>query len=366
MKALARVFALAPDAHARGNRYAELWRRHFYEGIQAALSSVVLPEAVNFTWARPAAEAREGMPERAETSERLWDQIRSAHAVRGLDAVISYCFSSDVEPALVARTVEMGVPWVNFFCDSLYAFDRVSALAGVTSLNWFPESGAEASYRALGRPVLCRPYALHPQALPLAGCVDAQYPLGFVGAPTGNRVIRLAALSLMGCRVAVRGEGWRPSQNATPPPHRTSWDQRDRGRLRERILVRLLKPLLSAAGGGSFESELGPFLSRCRVVLGLNEGRDRRGVYQSYLKFRDLEFPGYGCCYMTQRNDDVERAFDVGREVLTFQRVHEAAETIRRTTKEPARARSIGEAGRRRVLAEHTWAARLAEIGRAL
>ena len=152
VRAFARVFALAPDCHTAG-RYMRVWQRHFYDGLQAALPSVVLPVAVDFGWARPAAAAPLGPSrDRGAMSERLWDQIRSAHTERGLDAVISYCFSSDVEPALIERTVELGIPWINFFCDSTYAFDLVEALARVASLNWFPELAADARYRALGRP----------------------------------------------------------------------------------------------------------------------------------------------------------------------------------------------------------------------
>ncbi len=108
------------------------------------------------------------------------------------------------------------------------------------------------------------------------------------------------------------------------------------------------------------------FLSGCRVVLGLNEGRDIHGTYRSYMKLRDVEFPGYGCCYLTQHNEDMEHAFEIGREVLTFQNAAEAASLVRRSVRHPAQARAIGQAGRRRVLAEHTWAARLRELAGAL
>jgi hypothetical protein len=117
-----------------------VWQRHFYDGLQAALPSVVLPVAVDFGWARPPWAATPGpSPDRDAMSERLWDQIRTAHAEGALDTVISYCFSSHVDPALIERTVELGIPWINFFCDSTYAFDLVEALARVASLNWFPE-----------------------------------------------------------------------------------------------------------------------------------------------------------------------------------------------------------------------------------
>jgi hypothetical protein len=362
VKPFARVFALAPDCHTE-SRYARLWRRHFYQGLQAAVPSVTLPTEVDFAWARPAATAELGpSAERAASSERLWAQIRDQ---RGLDAVISYCFSSDVEPSLVERAVQLGVPWINFFCDSTYAFDRVEALARAASLNWFPERAAVERYRALGRPWVCRPYALDPAALPEAGCERAEHALGFVGAPTGNRVLQLAGLRLYGCRAAVRGEGWQRAAVAVDVAARPArGDLRLRGRLRERILSRALRPLVG--GGPLADAELPRFLSRCRVVLGLNEGRDQRGVYRSYLKLRDVEFPGYGCCYLTQHNEDVEHAFDVGREVLTFRSLGEAASLVRRSAREPAAARAMGQAARRRVLAEHTWAARLPELARAL
>jgi spore maturation protein CgeB len=134
----------------------------------------------------------------------------------------------------------------------------------------------------------------------------------------------------------------------------------------ERLLVRALKPLVRRGSRPLGEDEMMEFLSRCRVVLGLNEGRDQQGFYQSYLKLRDVEFPGYGCCYLTQHNEDVEHVFETGQEVLTFRHVAEAASLVRWSMRNPVLARAIGQAGRRRVLGEHTWAARLPELARAL
>ncbi len=50
---LRRVFALVPDCHVAGWRYAEVWRRHFYDGLAQAGVSVALPRDVDFAWARP-------------------------------------------------------------------------------------------------------------------------------------------------------------------------------------------------------------------------------------------------------------------------------------------------------------------------
>src|SRR5207247_1183159 len=111
---------------------------------------LVIPETLDFSWARPRpGEQLDQDRARAANSEKLWIQIRSAYQSHGLDAVISYCYSHDVELELVERVIKMGVPWVNFYCDSTHMFEKVEALARVVSLNWFPESAAVERYRAL-------------------------------------------------------------------------------------------------------------------------------------------------------------------------------------------------------------------------
>jgi hypothetical protein len=368
MQRFRRIFALVPDCHAGAGRHAGLWRRHFYEGMAGVVPEVIFPVDVDFTWARPAHMARAGpAPERTRASERLWQQIRMA----GADAVISYCFATDLDLGLVRRTIESGVPWVNFYCDSVGAFDRVESLARTVSLNWFPECEAESRYRAVGRPWLCRPYALNPHVLAESICNQAVHSVAFVGAAYAHRVIALASLRLRGCRVTVRGDGWRPRPPSPTPtarrpaPARAPRGPRVDGRLRERVLASVLRPLV--AGGGPLDAgELPGFVSTCRIILGLNGVRDASGNYRSYLKSRDVEFPGYGACYLTEHNEDIARAFDVGREVLTFRSLTEAAARAKEIGANAARAREIGRAARRRVLEEHTWTARLAELARCL
>jgi spore maturation protein CgeB len=120
------------------------------------------------------------------------------------------------------------------------------------------------------------------------------------------------------------------------------------------------------AKGPLEEEEFAPFVQACRVILGLNQGRDESGRLGSYMKFRDLEFPGYGCCYLTEDNQDVRTALEPGQEVLTFSTMREAARTLRALERHPEQAAEIGRAGRRRVLAEHTWAMRLQQLGERL
>lgn len=372
MKALARVFSIVPDCHTPSGHYRLLWQRHFYDGLKLAVTDLVLPQTIDFSWARTEASLQktEFATQQAEVSDRLWTQIRQAQQQKGLDAVISYCFAQDVNLGLVRDTIRLGVPWINFFCDSTHRFPDIEPLARVVSLNWFPETAALASYQTLGAPCLRRPYAYNTQALPEAVCVEARCQTAFIGMPTSNRITQLGLLLLMGVPLTIRGHGWlaheTPFHNPAPQRGRL-WRALQQPDLAEKVARRLLWPWVKRRAGDPIEdADLAQFLRHCQVVLGLNQGRDAGGRLASYLKFRDLEFPGYGCCYLTEDNPDLGEALAVGQEVLAYSSLAEARQHIRWCRQHPEQARQIGQAGRRRVLAEHSWPARLRELAAAL
>ncbi len=59
---------------------------------------------------------------------------------------------------------------------------------------------------------------------------------------------------------------------------------------------------------------------------------------------------------------DLSRCFEPGLEILTYRDADELNDVYVRLQREPERAAAIGEAGRRRVLAEHTYGQRLAAL----
>lgn len=373
MKKLRQVFSIVPDCHLSGGHYRSLWRRHFYDGLRQVVESLVVPQAIDFDWARQwkTGDPTTNIAARDAASEKLWEQIQTARRAHGIDAVISYCFGHDVNPELVRRVIQSGIPWINFFCDSTHVFEKVEVLARVVSLNWFPEHAAMPAYRALGVPHVCLPYALNPDHLPQSECTVAARESAFIGVPTTNRITQLGLLRLKGCRVDIRGHGW---IGAGADPFHSPVSRAERffkalfqPGLVEKGLRRLVWPIVKRQAGGPLgDEELAAYLSATQVVLGLNQGKDAHGRFMSYLKFRDLEFPGYGCCYLTEHNDDVAAALEVGREVLTYGNLGEAAECLHRVHRDPGALVKIGLAGRRRVQACHTWAVRIAELEAAL
>ncbi len=351
---LHRVFALVPDCHVAGWRYAEVWRRHFYAGLAQAGVSVVLPSDVDFGWARPpqAFDMSRSAGARVRTSEMLLSQILTAEGGPP-QAVLSCCFSHDVEPDLVDRVRAAGIPWVNFFCDSLYAFDWVAELAARTSLNWFVESEAEARYRALGVPCLCAPYALNPDGLPDASCITPERALLFVGTASRNRIRAAALIRLAGADLQLHGWGWKEALE-----RRTSSDRSQSTVIKQAARFALRMLLRTRVGAYLDYSAMLEALRGSALVLGLNEGGAAPDA-PSYLKLRDLEFPGMGCCYLTQHHADLAGIFELGREVMTFRTPWEAGRLARDLARRPAACREIGRRARARVLREHTWSARL-------
>jgi hypothetical protein len=368
MKPLRTVFCIVPDCHSSGH-YSRLWRRHFYNGLEDVVEALLTPVDTDFSWARspqPApAEAVSAL--RTQTSERLWEQIRAAREERGIDAVISYAFSQDFDLELVERTTKSGVPWINFYCDSTHRFPEVAELARRTSLNWFPEHAAVDRYREVGAASFCRPFALNPKHLPDLSLDIVKRRVAFIGVPSANRITQLGILRCLGVKAEIRGHGWRESTadvfyNAKPARKRLWQAIRQRG-LGEKAARRLLWPIVRRQAEGPLdEAEFAGFVQTTEVVLGLNQGRDGEGRFQSYMKFRDLEFPGYGCCYLTERNPDIESAFEIGKEILATTTLREMAGVIRELARSPDRIRAIGLAGRRRVLSDHTWFTRLREL----
>jgi hypothetical protein len=249
-----------------------------------------------------------------------------------------------------------GIPWVNFFCDSLYAFDWVSALAARTSLNWFVESEAEESYRSLGVPCLRAPYALDPEQLPDASCAAPDRGLIFVGAANRIRMRAAALIRLAGADLYVRGWRWKEAlapKAAHAGAPSTIFKRAARGAVRK---------LFDGRVGGYLDYDMMlEEVRRSAVVLGLNEGGAGPEA-TSYLKLRDLEFPGMGCCYLTQYHSDLADIFALESEIMTFRTPWEAARLAKELARHPSKCREIGRRARARVLKEHTWSARLPQL----
>jgi spore maturation protein CgeB len=104
------------------------------------------------------------------------------------------------------------------------------------------------------------------------------------------------------------------------------------------------------------------FNTSARTVL--NVSRDSMAEAGFSPATRVFEAAGAGACIITDAWEGIESFFEPGREVLVANDGDEVRETLHSLTH--GRRREIGEAARRRVLAEHSYDRRALEVERAL
>jgi spore maturation protein CgeB len=98
----------------------------------------------------------------------------------------------------------------------------------------------------------------------------------------------------------------------------------------------------------------------CTPLTVLNISRESMARYGFSPATRVFEAAGAGACLITDEWVGIEMFLEPGREVLVARDGDEVAGRLRELT--PERARRIGEAARRRVLSEHTYAHRAAQV----
>ena len=98
----------------------------------------------------------------------------------------------------------------------------------------------------------------------------------------------------------------------------------------------------------------------CSALAVLNINRDSMAAYGFSPPTRVFEAAGAAACLVTDAWEGIETFLEPGREVLVAE--DGAAVARHLTGLDPARARAIGEAARKRVLAKHTYAHRAALV----
>ena len=151
----------------------------------------------------------------------------------------------------------------------------------------------------------------------------------FVGAATPSREQLLAELTEFG--LAIWGPGWR----------RTPLKDYCRGEMLD------LDDYVRAYAGAS-------------VAVNIHrEGPRAGGTTTTGCNQRLFELAAIGVPQVVDNRADLPLAFDVGRELLTFDTGSELRQLVQELIQDPTAADRLAQAGRRRALAEHTYMHRL-------
>ena len=191
----------------------------------------------------------------------------------------------------------------------------------------YTDSGLEALHRTLGftTPARFAPHAVNPAgADQVSPAADRQARMVFVANPTPHRRAVVAALT---CPIALYGPTWRATAGVDHAIH----------------AARVAHGRLRALYQGH--------------TMALNIRNERHVL--SGLNQRNFEPCVAGAALITDDQPDLQRCFEPGAEVLAWRNIDELNAIHERLLRAPAEAAAIGEGGRRRVLAEHTYGRRL-------
>lgn len=194
----------------------------------------------------------------------------------------------------------------------------------------YTDSGLVARHRDLGFPgeAFYLPHAVNPFGAPAPAAAQARVRrMVFVGNPTPLRVAAMAAIR---DPMAIHGPGWRPADLPVHEVHP--------GRARPGAAIRLYAGHLAALN----------IRNEGHVLAGLNQ--------------RSFEPCLAGAVLLADDQPDLARCYEPGAEVLVWQTLEALNDTYARVLADASWAAGIGEQGRRRTLADHTFEHRLAAL----
>lgn len=363
---------------------SSLWKSNLHDPLVAMGHDVVLFEdgVLPLFDLDPAAPAT--VEPRARFTTRFLEAVRAAHRERPLDLVFTYVSDSHLEPAALDEVRATVAPVVNFFCNNIHQFHLVRRVAPHVDLCLVPEHEALERYRAAGATPLYWPMAAHPEAYP---ALDLAPDLGatFAGQRYGDRTTLILALLEAGIDAHAFGQGWereravaRGAAEAQGPlaaalklgrdalRGRRPWvalaDRAAWQRLRERHAAALHGPVDDAGYVRLF--------SRSRVNLGFlvlgDTHRTLRPLRQ--VRLREFEATMAGGFYLTGWLPELERLYELGREIETYRSPAELVDKCRFYLAHDEARERVRRAGHARARRDHTWTRRFEtlfeELGR--
>jgi hypothetical protein len=403
-----RIFIAVRHSVDPSHFYGALWSNNFYPalrqlGCEIVESQTDLLPASRFMHIAAGFTAEE-RDTRDRVTERIISEIKDAHANGGIDLVLTYFYNAHFNPQGFSELRDLGIPTVNFYCNSIHQFPLVAEIARAVDFSWHAERDAKSSYVKVGaNPVWVQmgadPTKYHPHDWMVRynrGC--------FIGTRYADRDRLLAELIRRHIPVDIYGTGWGGIEQtalrrisiettraaATKHLGRQSYRpgtagaylraaceclQRDGvvrgiGRLLWRYnyarTTRRLLPLLAQNAKGRADN-ISETFARYDVVLNFsNVWADTTpgSALIPHVRLRDFEGPMCRTCYITGHSDEIEEFYEVGREIETYRSPAELADKTRFYLAQPDAADTLRNAGYLRAIRDHTWRRRFEQLFR--
>lgn len=395
-----RIFVAIRHAAAPARYHSDLWSRNFYPAL-ARLGHEIIESKVDL---EPASDfmqiADDFTPEerevRARITQAIVDEVRAAHARAPIDVFLSYFYNAHFDPAGFADIRALGIPTINFYCNSIYQFDLVSAVAPAVDFAWYAEMEAESAYRAIGANPVWVQMAADPELYPPHPDIARAADACFVGQRYADREALLGALHRAGVPFSLYGRGWGGDDGAraaaaavepvrlgraAPAPGSTGAylaevrrllhhhgpagaARRVFGRIGQRRLTVATRAMLAQHDRGYARDIAETFAAHAVVLNFSNVWSDGRPGSRliPHVRLRDFEGPMSRSCYLTGYTPEIEHFYDVGREIDCYRSAEELVDKTRFYLGNEDAAERLREAGWQRARRDHRWDNRFEQL----
>jgi spore maturation protein CgeB len=387
-----RVFCAVRHSTDPRKFHGGLWSGNFYPALRQLGHEVVesqvdlLPASRFMDVASRFSDEQKKI--RSRITEQILREVAEAHAKSPIGLFLSYFYNSHFDPAGFEQIHQLGIPTVNFYCNSIYQFELVAQIAAKVRYAWHAEKEARDRYLKVGAnptwvqmgsdPVIYRPREQ----------ITRQERCCFVGQRYADRDRWAAGLLSAKIPLDLYGEGW-PGATMPAGADAASHDRGNRlagylhaamdnihrngpiGGLRRtvrqwhyRTETRKLNPVLAPASRG-YAAGISETFARYAVVLNFSnvwaDGRAGSDLIP-HVRLRDFEAPMCRACYLTGYTDELAEFYELGKEVDTYRTPEELADKTRYYLSHPTAAEALREGGYRRAIRDHTWRRRFEEL----
>ena len=267
---------------------------------------------------------------KAEMNRDLVARVGRWVAEERPDVIFTYLSGELVSPECVRALRAFGVPMIHFCLnDKEHFVGRIRGglafgsrdICRFFDLAWTSTGEALKKYCVEEAMPLYLPEGANPE-IHKPWDLEKTIDVSFVGQCYGNRPVVIRRLREAGIRVETFGSGW--------------------------------------PGGPLSTEEMVRVYSRSRINLGFGGVASHEGTY--CLKGRDFEIPMSGGLYLTESHPELERVYDLEKEIVVYRGFDDLTAKIRHLLADPQRAEAIRQAGLRRARKEHTWEMRFERV----
>ena len=399
-----RIFIAVRHSSDPSYFYGGLWSSNFYPALRKLGHEIIeshtdLLPLSKFMQISSPFTAQE-LEVRSRITQKIIDEVKQAHRQKPIDLFLSYFYNSHFDPTRFAEIHRLGIPTVNFYCNSIYQFELVSEIAAKVNFSWHAEKLARESYLKVGANPVWVQMGADPDVYHPVENISRKPKACFVGQRYADRDRLLAELINNQIPVDIYGSGWnvyatsaqKSSQHQEDvkteylgrklltPGSLNSYAQIAWSLIKNEGAIAGLKRTICqlnyrsqslqldsiiAKNAYGFAENISEAFARYQIILNFSnvwaDGRSGSKLIP-HVRLRDFEAPMCRTCYLTGYTDEIAEFYEIGKEIDTYSSPEELVDKTKFYINHLNEAEKLREAGYQRALRDHTWERRFEQL----